>query len=213
MVVRKSIIFIIVLSFLSFVFATLIYSFMPEMMASHWNIEGEVDGYISRVWGVFFLPILVTVMSLFFVILPLIDPRKENIEKFRDEYDRFIVSFAIFLTTIYLFTILWNIGVMIPVHIVMAMGVSLLIFKIGVLMEKAKMNWFIGIRTPWTMSNEKVWTETHRLGGILYKYSAIFILLGVLNPIVLLYSFIPLSLSSLYLILHSYLLYRKYEKV
>jgi uncharacterized membrane protein len=80
-------------------------------------------------------------------------------------------------------------------------------------MEKAKKNWFVGIRTPWTLSSENVWEKTHKIGAKLFKAAGITALLGVLAPA---YSFFfilgPILAASLYLVLYSYLEYRKEKK-
>ena len=177
---RRSEIIIFGMALLFFIIGIYLYPQMPERMASHWNIHGEVDGYISKFWGVFLLPFIFTALALLFVAIPRIDPLKANIEKFRKYYDGFIILFSIFWFSIYIQTILWNIGIQISPTIVFPVGFSFLFFYIGILCENAKRNWFIGIRTPWTLSNEKVWEKTHRNGGQMFKIAGLVALLGVL---------------------------------
>jgi len=179
-------------------------------MASHWNIHGEVDGYISKFWGVFLLPFIFTALALLFVAIPRIDPLKANIEKFRKYYDGFIILFSIFWFSIYIQSILWNIGIQISPTIVFPVGFSFLFFYIGILCENVKRNWFIGIRTPWTLSNEKVWEKTHRNGAKMFKIAGLVALLGVLfQDYAFLLILIPVILIVAYTFTYSYFEYQK----
>ena len=146
---------------------------MPEKMASHWNIKGEVDGYMSRFWGLFLMPFILFGLGLLFILILRIDPLKENIEKFKKYYDGFIILFFIFMLTIYFQVILWNLGIKIGPNVILPVGLGVLFFYVGILCENAKQNWFIGIRTPWTLSSEKVWDKTHKIVGKLFKIAGI----------------------------------------
>ncbi|MGQ9811085.1 MAG: SdpI family protein [bacterium] len=75
----------------------------------------------------------------------------------------------IFMLSIHFQVILWNVGNKISPNLTLQLGIGLLCFYIGILLKNAKRNWFIGIRTPWTVSSEKVWDETHKIAGKLFK--------------------------------------------
>ena len=100
MMFRKIIVGLIVLSFAIGIY---VYPQMPNMMASHWNTEGQVDGYMSKFWGLFLMPFVIVGLSLLFIIIPKIDPLKSNIEKFRIHYDRFIILLISYLFLIHIF--------------------------------------------------------------------------------------------------------------
>ena len=88
-----------------------------------------------------------------------------------------------------------------------------LFFYAGILIDKAKRNWFVGIRTPWTLSSQKVWDKTHQLGGQLFKLSAIIALLGLLSESLAIYLMIgPIILASIYLFVYSYWIFQKEKK-
>ncbi|MFA5746844.1 MAG: DUF1648 domain-containing protein [Candidatus Paceibacterota bacterium] len=186
------------------------YPQMPEMVASHWNENGEVNGYMPKFWGVFLMPILSLVMSFLFIVLPKIDPMKANIEKFRNYYNSFISAIILFLFYIYLLTIEWNLGHRFDMVYFLIPALSALFYWSGILVEKAKMNWFIGIRTPWTMSSEAVWDKTHKLGGKLFKASALISLAGLFfGPLAFWFTILPITFVSFYLIIYSYLEHKK----
>jgi len=207
---RKSEIITILVVLLSFVVGVYLYHQMPEKMASHWNIRGEVDGYISKFWGLFLMPFISLILFFLFVLIPKIDPLKANIEKFRKYFDGFIILIILFLFYLYLLTIFWNFGNRFSMNQVLPPAFGILFFYCGILIEKAKRNWFIGIRTPWTLSNEKVWDKTHQLGGKLFKIAGVIAFLGIIFPN---YAFFlvlfPLMVLLIYAVVYSYFEYQK----
>ncbi len=207
---RKAIIIIFGLVLISFVIGVYFYSQMPSQMASHWNAQGEVDGYMPKFWGLFLMPLINIGLVLLFVFIPKIDPLKENIEKFRGYYNWFIVLFFVFMISLYTQTILWNLGIEISPNVFLPIGLGFLFFYAGVLCENAKRNWFIGIRTPWTLSNEKVWEKTNKLGGKLFKIVGVFVLFGAFfEKCAVFFVIIPVISISVYLVIFSYFEYQK----
>jgi len=212
---RNTIIFAIVLITGSLLAGVLLWDRFPNQMASHWNINDQVDGTMSRFWGVFILPVITTGMLLLFMIFPMIDPLKANIAKFRPIFNLFIVLIILFMTYIWTLTIFWNLGsTNFKMSSAMLPAIGLLFLFLGYLLRKAKRNWFIGIRTPWTLSSDRVWDETHRLGSVLFYVCAILALAGSLFGS---YSFwfviIPTLSVSLFLIVYSYFAYRREQGV
>ena len=209
---------VIVLSAILILIAALVgvlfYPQLPERMASHWNLNNQVDGYISRFWGAFLMPLISLGLLVLFMLIPQIDPLKANIAQFRGYFNIFILLLIVFMVYLHGLTLAWNLG-----YTGFNMGSALLpalglfIFFMGFLLEKTKRNWFIGIRTPWTLSSDKVWDETHRLGATLFKISGLLAILGAFLPEIAFWlMFIPLIGSSLFLVVYSYLLYARRER-
>jgi uncharacterized membrane protein len=183
---------------------------LPERMASHWNINNQVDGYMTRFWAVFMLPIIAAGLFLLFLIVPLIDPLKENIAIFRGTFNTFIVLLVGFLVYIYLLTLAYNLGFTFNMGTAMLPALGIFFYFAGIMIGKARRNWFIGIRTPWTLSSDKVWAETHRLGAILFKASAVLTVVGVFfGSYAFWFIILPLLGSSLFLVVYSYVLFRR----
>lgn len=186
------------------------YPELPMMMATHWNTVGEPDGYTYKLWGVLLIPIISLFMLMLFLIIPKIDPLKDNIEKFRRFFDGMILAILLFLAFVHTLMIFWNIGFMFDMNTIMPPVLGIFIFYMGVVMQKAKRNWFVGIRTPWTLSSDRVWDKTHKLGGLLFKISGIIAVLSLFFPQ---YSFwmviAPLIGSSIFLVVYSYFLFKK----
>lgn len=210
---RRTELFILIAVIISFVIGIYLYPQMPEQMASHWNAQGNVDDYMSRFWGVFLMPFVFVGLALLFIAIPKIDPLKKNIEEFRKYYDGFIILFFIFMLLVYFQTILWNIGIEISPNLVFPILMGLLFFYIGILLENAKRNWFIGIRTPWTLSSEKVWNKTHKLGSKMFKIAGIIVLIGFLfQKYAIYFILVPVLFVAFYLVVYSYFEYQKEKK-
>jgi len=188
---------------------------LPDPMASHWGPNDEVNGYISKFWGVFLLPLITLGMFLLFLVIPNVDPLKANIAQFRDVFNLFITLMVAFMVYLYFLTLRWNLGytdfamskAMLP-----AMGI--LFFFVGYMLRKAKRNFFIGIRTPWTLSSDRVWDETHRLGSILFMVSGGLAFIGSFfgGMLAFWFLFVPLMGSTLITLVYSYVLYQREVK-
>ena len=210
---RKSELICLGIIFLSFVIGILMYPQMPEQMASHWNIAGEVDGYMPRFWGLFLMPIVSVAVLIIFVVMPMIDPMRKNIDKFRSSFDMFIIFILAFLFYLYVITLLWNTGMRFNLMQPLAPAFGVLFFVCGMLIENAKRNWSIGIRTPWTMSDEKVWTKTHKLGGKLFKGIGLIAFLGLFFPAyAIFFIMLPVILIAIFSVVYSYIEYSKTGK-
>ena len=210
---RRTDLFILIAVIISFVIGIYLYPQMPEQMASHWNAQGNVDDYMSRFWGVFLMPFVFIGLALIFIAIPRIDPLKKNIEKFRKHYDGFIIIFFIFMLLVYVQTILWNLGTEISPNLVFPILMGLLFFYIGILLENTKRNWFIGIKTPWTLSSEKVWNKTHKLGSKMFKIAGIIVLIGFLfQKYIIYFTMVPVLFVAFYLVVYSYVEYQKEKK-
>ncbi len=194
----------------SFLLSVFTFPYMPDMVASHWNAAGEVDGYLPKFWGAFLLPLITVGLYLLFVAIPRIDPLKDNIMRFIGYYNGFILVMLAFMLVVHIQVIFWSLGFTVNPNIVMPIGVGALFMYIGVMLSRAKRNWFIGIRTPWTLSSDAVWDKTHRIGGRLFIMVGALSLIGVLLPqYAYLFILLPVLAVSFYTILYSYVIYQR----
>ena len=194
--------------------SAIVYPRLPEMAASHWNAAGQVDGYMPRFWAAFLMPLISVGLLLLFLAIPSIDPLKANIVKFRGYFNGFITLIIVFMLFIHGITLAWNLGYdQFNIGNAIVPAVGLIFIFAGVMMMKAKRNFFIGIRTPWTLSNDTVWDETHKLGGKLFIGAGIISMLSIffgengiwiLLPVALLAGFVP--------VVYSYILWRRITK-
>ena len=208
---HTTIILVTILILASILGGGLLWNRLPEPMASHWNVNDQVDDYMSKFWGVFLMPAMSLGMFLLFLLLPQIDPLKANIAQFRTTFNLFILLIFLFFEYMWVLTILWNLGSTgFKMSMAMLPALGLLFMFVGYLLRKAKRNWFIGIRTPWTLSNDRVWDQTHRVGSILFFISGVLTLTGSLfSDSAFWFIFVPVLGSTLFLVVYSYVLYRR----
>lgn len=212
MTTRLTTIIVLVLVIGATIAGAVLWNRMPDQMASHWNANDQVDGYIPRFWGVFMMPLINFGLFLIFLVIPLIDPLKANIAKFRGVFNLFIAFIIGYMTYIHALTLIWNLGnTNFGISKAMLPAMGLLFFLIGYLLKQAKRNWFIGIRTPWTLSSDKVWDETHRIGSILFMISGLFAVVGGFlgGTTAVWLILIPVFGTTIFLFIYSFVLYQR----
>lgn len=144
-----------------------VYPQLPERVPTHWNFRGEVDGWSSRAFGAFLIPCIMLAVALLTPLLPKLDPRKANYAKFEPTYWFMINLVLTFMLAVHFMTLAVTLGADIPVERFIPFGVGALFAIIGNVMPRTRSNWSLGIRTPWTLSSDRVWERTHRVGGYL----------------------------------------------
>jgi len=197
---------------LSFITAFLAYPAMPARVASHWNLGGEVDGYMGKDMGVYFVPLLTAAVLALIYGLPLLDPKRENYKSFQKEYNGMAAIIAGFMYYVYLLTLAFNLGYSFNFMQLLAPGFGALFLYMGIVLAKAKQNWFVGIRTPWTLSSERVWDRTHLLGSKMFMAAGIVAFLGVAIPQMFMASVAVVIAAAVASVAYSYFEYRKEMK-
>lgn len=210
---RKTNIIAILLVVFSFVLGFYFYPQLPDELASHWNASGQVDGYMPKFFGIFMIPFMLGGLFLLFLIIPKVDPLKANLEKFRKYFDLLILFILFFLFYIYCLLLAWNMGFNFEMNYALLPAMGLLFIFIGFMLEKARRNWFVGIRTPWTLSSDTVWDKTHKKGSKLFKIAGIIAIAGVFfGEHSVFVVIIPVLLFTIYLVVFSYFEYQKEMK-
>lgn len=193
--------------------AALAYPAMPERIVTHWNEMGEPNGVSSRALGLGFGPIAVAVVFVIYLLIPIFDPKARNIAKFQEYFDRFMIALELFLFYVYAISVLWNLGIDVPIGPFVIAAIGCLFYAIGALLAHAEPNWTVGIRTPWTLSSEKVWKKTHQLGSVLFKVTALIALAGFFFPEYAYPAlFAAVIVSALVLVIYSFVIFRSESK-
>jgi uncharacterized membrane protein len=209
---KTKIIFLVIL--LSFILGIFLYPKMPQVMVSHWDIQGQPDGYIPKFLGLFLMPMIIAVMAALFLLIPKIDPLKENIKTFKNYYENFILIIVLFMFYVNTLSIFWNFGMKINLVQFLMPAFGLLFYYCGILVGQAKRNFFIGIRTPWTLSSDAVWNKTHQIGGQLFKVAGVVIFLTVFIPqYAFLIFFLSIMFTAIFSIIYSYFIYKKEKNI
>lgn len=198
----------------SFTLGAVFYDEIPARVASHWNASGEVNGYMSKFWGVFLMPIVMSVIYLFYLFIPKIDPLKKNFQTFKKTYDTFWLMLFVFFFYIFSLTLVWNLGGRFNFTYFILPAIAALFIVLGKVIKKTKRNYFFGIRTPWTLASDTVWEKTHKVGGFLFQCIGVLTLFSIFlkGNLAFFFFIIPLFLVVMFLFVYSYLIFKKINK-
>jgi uncharacterized membrane protein len=200
----------VLLIVLTIAVTSLTYAALPDPIPSHWNVEGQVDGYLPKFWGLAIIPFMMSGIAALFAVLPRIDPLRENYRKFQKYYEGFVLVLTLFLFLLQVQIILWGMGVRITPNQTFPILVGLMVTYIGFLTERLEQNWFVGIRTPWTLSSPVVWKKTHQRAGVLFKLAGLVSMAGALaGRYAFWFILVPILVSVVYLVIYSYVEYKK----
>lgn len=198
-----NILLIILAFFISFYF----YKNLDVNYAIHWDMSWNVDFYTNKWVWLFFIPILSFVLFLFFLLFPKIDPLR-NIKKFIFYYNLFLFFVLVFLSYIHYLILLWNLWYEFNMNIMVASAVWILFFFMWIILPHSKRNWFLWVRTPWTLSSDKVWDKTNKLAWVLFKIYWFIVFFSFLAWEHFIYFIIiPLIVFILSLFIYSYVEY------
>lgn len=201
--------FIILLILLAFAISIYFYPTLPDRMPIHWNIRGEVDSYGSKAFGAYGMPLMGLGIYVLFLALPYIDPKRKNYESFKSTYQLFKYIIIIFFFCFHTITLLNATGINVNVVMFTQVAVSFLFILLGNAMGRVKHNYFVGIRTPWTLASEDVWKKTHRLAAPLWVagglINLILSLLGIAS-----YGFIAITIMiSIVPVVYSFIIFQR----
>jgi uncharacterized membrane protein len=167
------------------------YPDLPAVVPIHWDAHGHVNGWGPK-WTLFLLgPGLMSIMVLMFSALPWLSPKKFEVDSFRATYLYIMVVTIAMLAYIQILILLGSLGMAVNMSRSIEGGVCLLIALLGNVMGKVRRNFFVGIRTPWTIANERVWNETHRLAAKTFFAGG---LLGLIAVVLRAPFWVPISL-------------------
>jgi uncharacterized membrane protein len=140
----------------------------PDRIPVHWGVSGQVDRYGGKFEGLLAIPLLAVGIYLAMRFLPRIDPGRANYESFAGAYAIIRFGVLVVMAGAYGLIQLWIHGRRVDIGVWVPALVGALFVVIGNLLGKVRPNWFVGIRTPWTLSSKVAWTRTHRAGGWLF---------------------------------------------
>jgi uncharacterized membrane protein len=198
----------ILLTAAAFAVVAALYPAMPERVPTHWNIHGVADGFMPKPWGPFVLPLLMAGVLAIFIIIRRASPKEAPVERFGRVYSIFSGSVLAFLFVITVVAALAATGVALNMTTIVMIAVGALFVVMGNFMGKVTRNYFVGIRTPWTLANEEVWLRTHRLGGKVFVVGGLAVILSVLAGLPAL-AVAALFAVTLIPIVYSYIVYRR----
>ncbi len=207
---RKTMILTCLLCLLPMALGMYFYKELPDQMPIHWNAEGSVDGYASKALAVFGFPVFFAALEVLMFFVVLNDPKKQNQSEIMRQLGFW--SLPVIGLIVYTATIFFGLGYDLPITTIVMLLVGVLFIVVGNYMPKAKQNYTIGIKLPWTLDDTENWNKTHRLAGFLWVIGGIVFLIGAFLPggeiltigVALVMVLVPTG--------YSYLLYQKKQK-
>lgn len=191
--------------------AAYLYPTLPEQIPTHWNIEGEVDDYTPKPWGVLIMPLMGIFVFVIMKLIPVISPKGFRTDQFRGVMNIFTVTLVGFMSAVALLVLLSASGRNVHMNEMIFAGVGLLFIVLGNYLGKVRKNFFIGIRTPWTLASDEVWSRTHRLGGWVFVLIGFFMFLNAFIQFPEEWLIGSIVVVALVPVVYSYVLYRKVE--
>ncbi len=201
----------LLLALIALIMVAVAYPGLPDPMPTHWNIHGQVDGWMSKFWGAFLFPIVMTAIWLVFLVLPRISPRGFEMEPFARAWGILkvaVLGLLLFMGVLVLRAAKAN-GSLSQAAMFASIGVLFVV--IGNLLGKITRNFFVGIRTPWTLASEEVWYRTHRLAGKCFVAAGLFVIATSVLHLGVWPIFVSIGLAALWPVAYSYVIYRKLE--
>lgn len=190
--------------------SAVMYPQLPERFPTHWNGSGQVNGWSSRFWGAWMMPLLLAGTWVIMRAIPHIDPRKENYAKFKGAYETMIIAIMLVLLGIHITVLMAATGRDVSLARVVPTGIGALFFVLGTMLPKIQPNWFMGIRTPWTLSSDLAWKRTHHVGGYVFMaIGALTIATSLIASAIAFKALFGLAMLAVaFLFLYSYLVWK-----
>ncbi|HZT05542.1 MAG TPA: SdpI family protein [Chloroflexota bacterium] len=176
----------------------------------HWGPSGQPDRYGGKGEALLVTPAMAAVVTAILALLPRVEPRRANLIASSGAYAVIWIAVVAFLAAVHVFLVLTSVGVAISVYAALPVAVGALFIVIGAQLGKTRSNFFMGVRTPWTLSSELSWARTHRVGGRAFiVLGLLFLLAGATNDPRLLFAVVVgLPIMIIGLVAYSYVVWR-----
>jgi uncharacterized membrane protein len=194
----------------AFILALISWNRVPNRIPVHWNITGQPDGYGGKFEGLLLMPLIAAGIYLMLIVLPAIDPRKENYQRMANTYSVIRMAIVVYMSVFSVVLTLVARGAALKIALIVPVMVGALFVILGNYFGKLRQTWFVGIRTPWTLSSTLSWNKTHALGGKIFIGFGIGLIIAALVGKGWLFIVVGLAggLGILYTIYYSYLVWK-----
>lgn len=205
--------FIVIILIVPFFVSAYYWNDLPEEVPTHFNLRGEADDWGPKWMAAYLFPALGIGIYLLILLVPLIDPKKK-IESAQKPVAAIRMFTSIFMVGIYAFIMAASLGSIINFSSYILVGVGVLILIVGNYMNSIKPNYFIGVRTPWTLENPEVWKRTHRLSSKIWIAGGLLLMLSPIVPEIIRFEYLIYIIVGVLAgipLVYSYVIYKKLE--
>lgn len=205
---KKTLIITDILTILPIFIGLYFWDRLPDVMATHFGFNNQPDGFSNKIFAVVGMPLIMLAIQWVGVLITTHDPRKQNISPKMFAFVLWIVPAVSLLMAAVLYP--YNLGYKVDMMFAAGLFLGMMFIIIGNYIPKARQNYTIGIRVPWTLANEENWNRTHRLAGWLWVICGILMIaltfLGAVQPVFL---FAPVVLATCVPVVYSFWLHIK----
>lgn len=195
--------------FLSIIIGIYLINLVPDIMPTHWNAQGGADSFSNKYIALFLLPAIMLILYTTLTYIPHIAILKKNIKGFIKDYTIFKIVMILFFFGVYIVSLIQSFKPFSMNYFIIP-GLAVLFFFVGRLLRNTKRNYFIGFRTPWTLSDNMVWEKTNKAAGSFFQVYSVFTLLGLFIPkYSIWFILLPLFPGIGFLVYYSYLLHKE----
>ncbi|TND10445.1 MAG: putative integral membrane protein [Bacteroidetes bacterium] len=163
-----------------FVLIAIRWNDFPERIPTHWNIHNEVDDWSDKIPSLLVFPGINLLLYALMLVLPKFDPKRMNYERFAKAYFSIRLALHYFFAGVVIVMLMAALGYEINMGRIVVTGCCLLFLVLGNVMGTVKHNYFVGIRTPWTLNDEDIWNRTHRLAARVWVICSLLLILPAL---------------------------------
>ena len=178
---KKTLIIASIVTLLPVLIGIVLWNRLPDRMAIHFGINNEADGYSSKAVAVFWLPLFLLAVEWFGAFIMANDPKKQNISPKMFSFSLWIAPVVSLVMAAALYS--FNLGYQVNSYFVAVLLLGIMFIIIGNYLPKARQNYTMGIKIPWTLANEENWNLTHRLAGVLWVIAGILMVIAALTGV------------------------------
>jgi immunity protein, SdpI family len=182
----------------------------PGRIPIHWDMHGNVNGYGGKFEGLLLIPVIALIIYAVFALAPKLDPLHANYESFQGAFTLLRFAILFFLAVIQAIVYLWISGHPTPMNVIIPILVGALFIVLGFVLRKLRPNWFMGVRTPWTLMSRLSWTKTHAAAQWVFTVAGLwFMIAGFVNsPKAMIGAIVFMAAGMLTLVIYSYFVWR-----
>ena len=190
--------------------AAALYSRLPDTVPTHWNMHGEVDDTMAKFPGVFLPSLMAIVLWFLLPLLRKIDPRRASYEKFDATFFLIVNLVCVMMAVVEGLILAIGLGMKVDMVRTSMLSVGIMFIVLGNYMPRIRSNWWMGIRTPWTLDNEEVWRRTHRFAGRAFVVGGLITCVSTMLPSEAssVIAVAAMVVASLLPVVYSYLIWR-----
>ncbi len=196
---------------LTVVLTAIVYPSLPERIPIHWNASGEIDGWGPKAYAWMMPAVMLSMLGLL-RLLPWLSPKQFEIDTFRRTYGFIVALVTVLFAYIHLLMLMPPLGYYVRFEKAMMGGMMLFFILMGNVLGKVQRNFFVGVRTPWTLASDRVWTETHRLAAWLFVSTGVVGLASILVGLPFYVPLIVVGLAVVVIIGYSLVRYKQLER-